>query len=60
VPAIVEALQLLDQHIDSVPPEQVSYCFARAERVAMDARMAFEAGGESAQLQAAFVSSWLR
>jgi hypothetical protein len=29
-PAIVEALQLLDQDIDSVPPEQVSYCHTRA------------------------------
>jgi hypothetical protein len=28
-PTIVEALQLLDQHIDSVPPEQVSYCLIR-------------------------------
>jgi hypothetical protein len=29
-PAIVEAFQLLDQDIDSVPPEQVSYCDTRA------------------------------
>ena len=28
-PTIVEALQLLDQHIDSVPPGQVSYCLIR-------------------------------
>jgi hypothetical protein len=29
-PAIVEALQLLDQDMDSVPPEQVNYCDTRA------------------------------
>jgi hypothetical protein len=29
-PAIVKALQLLDQGMDSVPQEQVSYCDKRA------------------------------